>query len=200
LPRGGGQDGGMAPRVYLAGPDVFLPDAEARAAALKAICARHGLAGVSPLDEIAAPAEWAGLAEPFRLYRRNEAHMRGCAAIIANLTPFRGPSADVGTAFEVGFMRALGRPVFAWSTVGEGFAARTLALVGAERGGPGLCDADGMAVEDFGLFDNLMLDGAIAASGGMLALAEGGVARWRDLGPFEACVRAAAERLCAAPP
>jgi Nucleoside 2-deoxyribosyltransferase len=32
--------------------------------------------------------------------------MRGCDAMIVNLTPFRGPSADVGSAYEMGFMRA----------------------------------------------------------------------------------------------
>jgi nucleoside 2-deoxyribosyltransferase len=37
-------------RVYLAGPDVFLPDPHGRAAVRKAICARHGLSGISPLD------------------------------------------------------------------------------------------------------------------------------------------------------
>lgn len=185
----------MPPRVYLAGPDVFLPDAQARAATLKAICARHGLVAVSPLDEIAEPPEWARLAEAARLYRRNEAHMRSCAGIIANLTPFRGPSADVGTAFEVGFMRALGRPVFAWSTVAEGLATRTLMLAGApaadEPFAAELRDPDGLLVENFGLFDNLMLDGAICASGGGLALAAS-AARWGDLGPFETAVRAAA--------
>ncbi len=185
----------MGPRVYLAGPDVFLPDAVGRAAALKRICERHGLVGISPLDALPEPAEWATLAEAARIHRRNEAHMRGCDAVIANLTPFRGPSADVGTAFEVGFMRALSRPVFAWSAVADGFAARTLALAGARRAETADCDADGMLIENFGLFDNLMLDGAIDASGGTLVVADLPDARWHDLGPFETCVRAAAALL-----
>ena len=41
--------------------------------------------------------------------------MRSCDAAVANLTPFRGVSADAGTAFEVGFMRALGRPVLGYT-------------------------------------------------------------------------------------
>ena len=49
-------------RVYLAGPDVFLPDPTARAAALKAVCARHGLIGVSPLDEMSgSPPDWGSM-------------------------------------------------------------------------------------------------------------------------------------------
>lgn len=173
------------PAVYLAGPDVFLPDPAARAQALKAICARHGLMGVWPLDPLAGgdPPEWAALPEALRIARRNEAHIAGCIALIANLTPFRGPSADAGTVFEVGFMRALGRPVFGWSNCALPFAARTRAALGP------LPDA-GHAVEDFpGMVDNLMIDGAIHASGGALVVrdvAEG--ARWDDLAAFEAVV------------
>lgn len=152
-------------RVYLAGPDVFRPDAPEFAARLKAVCAAHGLDGVSPLDALAGgddPA-WAGLAEPLRIARRNEAHIAGCAAVIANLSPFRGPSADAGTVFEIGFARGLGKKVFGWSTSAVGFAARTRAFLGIA----GARDAQGMLIEDFaGMADNLMIDGAIAASGG----------------------------------
>ncbi len=181
-------------RVYLAGPDVFLPDPLARAAVLKAVCARHGLVGVSPLDALAGgdPAPWATLAEPFRIARRNEAHIVGCAVLVANLTPFRGPSADAGTVFELGYMRALGRPVFGWSNSGEAFVARTRAFCGpgAQTEGDGWRDGEGLLVEDFApLADNLMIDGAIAASGGTLvtrALARG--AAWSDLRAFEDCI------------
>ena len=47
--------------------------------------------------------------------RAMERVMQGCDAMIVNLTPFRGPSADVGSAYEMGFMRALGRPIFAYT-------------------------------------------------------------------------------------
>ena len=189
-------------RVYLAGPDVFLPDPLARAAALKAICARHGLSGVSPLDELAGgdPAEWALLPEAFRIARRNEAHIASCAALVANLTPFRGPSADAGTVFELGFMRALGRPVFGWSNDAERFAERTRAAFATARQADGSWrDGEGMLVEDFApLADNLMIDGAIAASGGVLVARD--VPRreaWTSLEAFEACIQAAARTLAA---
>ena len=38
------------PRIYLAGPEVFLPDAQAMGARKAALCAAHGLEGVFPLD------------------------------------------------------------------------------------------------------------------------------------------------------
>lgn len=180
-------------RVYLAGPDVFLPDAATRAAALKAICARHGLHGVSPLDELdGEPAGWSGLPEARRIALRNEAHIAGCAALIANLTPFRGPSADVGTVFEIGYMRALGRPVFGWSNSAEPFTERTRAFLGVTA----THDAEGMLIEAFGLADNLMIDGAILASGGVLFVeAVPAAARWSDLTAFERCAAAAARTL-----
>src|SRR5258708_1215749 len=134
-------------RIYLAGPDVFLPDPHARAARLKAICARHGLVGVSPLDPLAdEPEECAPLGDARRIALRNEAHIRGCDALIANLTPFRGPSADVGTVFELGFMRALGRKVFGWSNLALGFTELTRQFAGdaARQDGTDWRDADNM--------------------------------------------------------
>src|SRR3984957_13267600 len=127
-------------KVYLAGPDVFLPDALAWMERKKAICASAGLIGVTPFDDLPnQPADWGSLPEWRRIARRNEAHIRGCAAVIANLTPFRGPSADVGTVFEIGFMRALGRPIFGWSNSAAPFTDRTLAFLGpaATRGPDG---------------------------------------------------------------
>ncbi len=177
-------------RVYLAGPDVFLPDPLERAAALKRICARHGLLGVSPLDALAGePPDWAALPEPFRIARRNEAHIRGSDAIIANLTPFRGPGADAGTVYEVGFGRALGLPVFGFSTVAPDHAARVRALPGCGAA----CDAEGLSIEDFGLFENLMIACAVVESGG--AVVAQAADRWDDLSVFERCAAQAAAAL-----
>lgn len=176
-------------RVYLAGPEVFLPDATEVAAAKKRVCAAHGLEGVFPLDPppVAAPAD-----RPYwmRIYLGNEAHIRSCGALIANLTPFRGPSADAGTVYELGFMRALGRPVAGYSNVAADFLDRTRAFLGdaaRPRADGGWEDADAMGLEDFGRGDNLMIDGGIEAAGGLFARAEAAGDRWRDLAAFERC-------------
>ena len=177
-------------RVYLAGPEVFLADRDAIAAEKRAICAAHGMVGVFPTD----PAPGAPQADTdwMRIYLGNEAHIHGCDALIANLTPFRGASADPGTAYELGFMRALGRPVLGYSNAPGNFTMRSLQhLRGAvQRRGNGVWeDADGMEVEDFGLTDNLMIDGGIAAAGGVLVVNPvEEAARWRDLGGFTRCV------------
>jgi nucleoside 2-deoxyribosyltransferase len=185
----------MQVRVYLAGPDVFLADALGRAAAKRAICARYGLVGVSPLDAIAEePAAWAGLPEWQRIACRNEAHIAACAAVLADLTPFRGPSADVGTVYEIGYARGLGRPVFGYATVATPYTARVLhGMAGpAVRDGPAWRDADGMLVENFGLHDNLMIDGAVLAAGELIVEDRAAAERWTDLGVFERCVARAA--------
>jgi nucleoside 2-deoxyribosyltransferase len=189
----------VSARVYLAGPDVFFPEPELWAQGKKAICERYGLVGVSPLDDLAKePAEWASLPFWRKIAMRNEAHIRSCQGLIANLTPFRGPSADVGTIYEVGFARALGLPVFGYATTSELFLSRTLRRLGTESASQtdgSWLDGDGLLVEQFGLFDNLMIEGGILGSGGELIT--GDVDRWGDLSLFERCVQAAAGRLVA---
>jgi nucleoside 2-deoxyribosyltransferase len=126
--------------------------------------------------------------------------MRGCDAMIVNLTPFRGPSADVGSAYEMGFMRALDRPIFGYSNDGRSFFDRVNASCGGairRRPSGGHEDADGMAIEPFALHDNLMLAGGVIASGGcIVAESTRHADRYTSLGAFERCVvRAAAQLL-----
>lgn len=186
-----------ARRVYLAGPDVFLPDPIARAATLKRICADHGLIGVFPLDAPRhVPDAWRALPEARFIALCNEAHIADCDALIANLTPFRGPSADAGTVFEIGYMRALGRPVFGWSNDPADFLTRSIEFTNATADANGdRRDGEGMLLEAFGMHDNLMIDGAILASGGAIFTADPApAARWSDLSAFTRCVAALAER------
>ncbi len=187
----------MPPRVYLAGPDVFFPEPEVWAGRKKTICERHGLLGVSPLDELTSePSEWTCFPLWRKIAARNEVHIRSCQGVIANLTPFRGPSADVGTVYEIGFARALGLKLFGYAATTQPFLPRTLAALGdvAKAQSDGTWhDGDGLLVEQFGLFDNLMIEGGIVGSGGVLIT--GAADKWRDLSLFERCVQAAAEQL-----
>lgn len=102
------------PRVYLAGPEVFLPRAEALQIAeeKKAICAHLGLFGVFPFDLAPAPVvEGTGRSLAEAIADKDESLVRSCDAVLANLSPFRGPSADVGTTYELGYARGLGKEV-----------------------------------------------------------------------------------------
>ena len=54
-------------------------------------------------------------------------------------------------------------------------------------------DSEGLLLEDFSLSDNLMIEGAVLASGGVLALGQvTEAARWHDLDAFARVVMALA--------
>src|SRR5258708_2506105 len=99
-------------KIYLAGPDVFLPDAVEIGRRKAAICAQYGLRGLYPLDNAVDLS--AGDAS-LDIFKGNQAMMDAADAIIANLTPFRGPSADVGTDYELGYMAGRGKLCLAYS-------------------------------------------------------------------------------------
>lgn len=185
-------------RIYLAGPDVFLPNAADIAEAKKAICQRHGAVGVFPTDLVENDTTSRTAERFMRIYLGNEAHMRGSDALIANLTPFRGPSADAGTVYELGFMRALGRPVFGYTNSILPFRDRTLAFLSTAarlREDGEWVDDEGLHLEHFGLHDNLMIDGGILAAGGRLISRDVPTERrWQDLQAFEECVAALMRR------
>jgi len=187
----------VAPRVYLAGPEVFLANAAEIAERKKRLCARHGFEGVFPLDAGVDPDGRSPREHGLAIHAANEALVRDCALLVANLSPFRGPSADVGTVYELGLARGLGKPVFAYTNAAAGLRERTVAAIeatgaAARRGEDGAWrDEHGRWIEDFGLADNLMLDGAVAASGGALVRAARDLPL-DDLAGFETCLRQAA--------
>jgi nucleoside 2-deoxyribosyltransferase len=179
--------------VYLAGPDVFLPDAQAHAQRKVAICTRYGFAGLPPLNEdIASLAEMHESQAGLAIFQKDVAMMEAADVIIANLTPFRGASADSGTLVELGWFLGRGRPIFGYSNSATLFRERSQAYLAA------LPDplAD-ITVEHFGLPDNLMIPGAVLAGGGHpMVLPEDGIDRPFDaLDVFERCVAIAAARL-----
>jgi nucleoside 2-deoxyribosyltransferase len=153
-------------RIYLAGPDVFLPDfGKTVFDAKKAMCRQFGFEGVSPMD--GAP-DLAGL-EPFAqglaIYRANLAHMDSCEGVIANMTPFRGISMDAGTAFEMGYMAAQGKFVLGYTHVTEPYAERSERYDRAGTRDRIDHYASGTSIERFDMADNLMMVGAVYACG-----------------------------------
>jgi nucleoside 2-deoxyribosyltransferase len=184
-----------APRIYLAGPEVFLADARAIADAKRDLCARYGFIGVSPVDNELNVAGLPKREAALRIAATNEDAIRSSNLLIANLTPFRGPSADVGTAYELGFAVALGLPTFGYSNAPGSLLERTRKEFGGIRQRPTgeFEDADGMVIEDFGCFDNLMLVGALADRAQVVANAVPAAHRFTNLNAFEACLRMAAK-------
>lgn len=138
-------------KIYLAGPDVFCPDAVSRADAARALLAAAGHRALIPLDNAETTA--AGI------YRANLALIAEADAVLANLEPFRGCEPDSGTCFEVGYAVALGKPVVAYLRDDRPLSARVAAHYGGLQRRPDgrLSDPQGLAVEDFDLPVNLML-------------------------------------------
>jgi nucleoside 2-deoxyribosyltransferase len=173
----------MTTIAYLAGPDVFLPDAVAHAARKVEICTRHGLRGLPPLNEdagvaAAAPETWQAI------YAKDIAMMERSDIIIANLTPFGGASADAGTLIEVGWFLGRGRPVFGYSNTSENFESRMRRQLGKA--------AADFGIEGFHLPDNLMIVGAVESGGYPIFMPQDGASRGIDaLDVFETCVAAA---------
>jgi nucleoside 2-deoxyribosyltransferase len=176
----------MALTTYLAGPDVFLPNPREHAARKIEICARHGIVGRTPLNEdIERAADMSDEAFAMAIFRKDVAMMEGCDIVIANLTPFRGASADGGTLVEVGWFLGRGRKVFGYSNSGKLFAERSRALIEAVPD-----PLPGIMVEGFGLPDNLMIPGAVWLGGGveMVVPPDGKDRAFDALDVFETCV------------
>jgi nucleoside 2-deoxyribosyltransferase len=189
----------MSVRVYLAGPEVFLPNAREVLDRKIALTRAAGLIPVTPGDlEIPKAPTKRQFGE--NISAVDESMMNSAQAIIANLTPFRGLHADVGTAFELGFMCGQGKAAFAYSNVRADHYERVVAYYGGKgivtmpdgrKRGP-----DGIAVEDFDMNENLMLDGGIAARGGAWVTRDVPIdALYSDTTAFEEILEVAAGKL-----
>jgi len=193
----------MTATAYLAGPDVFLPNAAAHAARKVEICRQYGLRGLPPLNEDIetaaktlnetslnetslneAPDVWRSI------YDKDIAMMERSDIIIANLTPFGGASADAGTLIEVGWFLGQRKPIFGYSNNSESFEQRMRRQLGDGH-------AD-LGIEGFHLPDNLMIVGAVLSGGYPIFVPTDGKARGIDaLDVFEACAAAAAQVVAA---
>src|SRR5262245_57233225 len=184
-------------RIYLAGPEVFLPQARAVGCEKCRLTAAAGFEGVFPHDPaLNAPGldkhEQAG-----RIFAANTQLLRSCDALIANLTPFRGVSGDAGTVFEVGFMCALGRPAWAYTNAATSYRLRATAFR-AQRSLLSDCDRPECAVEDLDLSDNLMIEMAVLAFGGALIRQQNAaVPDMADLTAFKQCLELVTRALTA---
>ena len=175
-------------KVYLAGPEVFLPDAAAIGAEKKRLCRQYGFEGLYPLDEDAAAMPGEG--RDAAIYRACVAGIHRADLAIFNLTPFRGVGADPGTVFELGLCVGLGKPVFAYTNDARDLIERAREIAGPLRQDAASSvwsDAHGLVVEDFGNADNLMIDCALRAQGRVLHRHPTADAQ-RDMIGFVACL------------
>jgi len=146
--------------IYLAGPDVFEPDALKQGERLKALCAAFGFEGLFPLDNaIEAHDHPHRTAEAIR--KANLDLIRRADAVMANLNAFRGFEPDSGTVYEVGFAEALGKPVFGYAADRRHMIER-LQQAQALPADAAFCN-DGKTIETFALSHNLMFAHTLVA-------------------------------------
>ncbi len=138
-------------KLYLAGPDIFRPDAQDWFANARELCRQHGFEALTPLDH--------GETEPRKICEGNLELIRKAQMVVANLNPFRGAEPDSGTVFELGYGFALGKKVWGYVASGESLLERVSRLGGqaGNSGAPLPTDAQGLMIENFGLPLNLML-------------------------------------------
>ncbi|WP_323123697.1 nucleoside 2-deoxyribosyltransferase [Burkholderia alba] len=142
------------PRIYLTGFDVFRLDAVQHGQHLKALCRQAGFDGLFPLDIVVddciepdQQAAW--------VCENNLSLIRTCDAVMVNLDDIRSiDEPDTGTAFDVGFAAALGKPVFAYAKDVRPLIHRVPNC--RDVYGQAICER-GYPCEDFGLPMNLML-------------------------------------------
>ena len=194
-----------SPRIYLAGPTVFEPDPDAIFVIMKTICTRHGLEGISPLDgQLGLEGQAPGREMVAQIVRADIGLMHAADGAVFCLDGFRrSPEMDPGTAFEIGFMLALGKPLAGWTRDPRPYPERVrayfaetfaLPLVPGTSGGPGarsgdLRDPDGILVHSEGCLQNAMTEIGIELSGGAVAAHE----EWQTA--FEHAVLHLARRL-----
>ena len=141
-------------KIYLAGPDVFRPNAIEHGQKLKKLCSEYGFEGMYPFDnEVDMDLKGPELAKV--IYEANKKMIEECDVVIANLVPFRGPSADPGTVWEIGYALGLGKKVMGYRDFPS--PEEDPRAIYKNRAN----EAYGWSVEDFDLGDNLMIDCSI---------------------------------------
>lgn len=145
--------------IYIAGPDVFLPNAIEAGKKMVQVCRQYGFEAFFPIDDEAAEADIGNPESARMIFYGNIDRIKASDIIVANLKNFRGSEPDSGTSFECGFGHALGKHLYGYiphnrTTVEN---AQTVFKWGLEKIGKAFMDPNGYFVEDFSLPLNLML-------------------------------------------
>lgn len=160
-------------RIYIAGPEVFLENAIEVLGNKKRLCDQYGHEGVTPFDtdiETITNDFECGL----RIAAENERLIDASDVVIANISPFRGFNTDPGTIYEIGYARAKGKRVLAY-TYDEATHSERICKSYYKDDVEDYKDFkrgrfDKQFIDDFGMAENAMIDGGIHASGGEVVI------------------------------
>ncbi|MBI2463151.1 MAG: nucleoside 2-deoxyribosyltransferase [Candidatus Spechtbacteria bacterium] len=170
----------MRPKLYLAGPEVFLPNAVENAEIQRQLCRKYGFTPLHPMDNNSGIDFNGGMDTAMKIYRGDIQQIQQCHFVVANCNSFRGVCMDDGTAYELGYGNALGKPSYGYIRDLRGLVERTLAGYQCKPFEGGVyVDRDGyIVVDDFGTSINLMMQCGMMFGGGVLVE-----------GDFEACLK-----------
>lgn len=175
----------MNPRLYLAGPEVFLPNAKEYAEWQRALCHKYDFEPLHPMDNNLDLGEM-DYSTAIRIYKGDVGQVRKCDIVVANCNPFRSVCViDDGTAYELGFGNALCKPSYGYIKKMECLVTRTIRDYPTELNTvlDLYVDNEGYVVTDaFETSINLMMQCGMTETGGRLIE-----------GDFEDCLRAIRE-------
>lgn len=161
---------------------IFLPDPDLIFSEMKKICERHGMEGIAPLDnQIGLEGIKPGKDLILKIVQADFDLMDEFDGGVFCLDPFRrSTEMDPGTAVEIGYMKALKKPMSGWTTdmrlypnkirdhFDSLYSQQLTATMSNDKGGTsGLFrDSDGILVHSHGMYQNGMTQGGIELSGG----------------------------------
>jgi nucleoside 2-deoxyribosyltransferase len=158
----------MKKKIYLAGFDVFCPDAKAVLKQKKILCEQYGFKGLAPLDnEVDLLQSKASIRKA--IYEANIALIEEADILCVNLNDFRHGEPDAGSVFEIGYGAALGKSVYIYVDGAESMLEKTKANDSACSYKDGIWfDGNGLIIEDFDGMFNLMITESSTITNGTL--------------------------------
>lgn len=149
-------------KVYMAGPDVFYPNPLENAAKVRELCAEYGIKALIPIDNEIFSTDKAAMS--LEIFQKNVDLINKAHFVIANIEPFRGPSADVGTIWEIGYAYGLNKKIYTYSDTLENYKDRVIKFENLDPSKEHHTDKKGLSIEDFNNVDNLMIQHSIEST------------------------------------
>jgi len=144
-------------KIYLAGFDVFYPNAIEVLNKKKKLCEAYGFEGLAPLDN---EVDFSQPKEQIRknIYDANISLINEADLLCVNLNAFRHGEPDPGSVFEIGYGVGLGKAVYVYLDSEDSMLEKT-------RMNDAQCvckegvwyDGNGLVIEDFDGMFNLMI-------------------------------------------
>ena len=150
------------PIAYLADFEMFLPTCKETVKYWKETCDRYGIIGLFPGDEEPddefkpyEPKDDSPEEKRYKIFMHDVNHMKRSDMVIAQLDDWRGSQPDSGTAFEVGYIAASGKPCYGFLRGHDSMLDRTTTDKKQDADGVWR-DPEGYAFEDRGIgMDNI---------------------------------------------